>query len=325
MNEYVFIGPTSPMTYHMVSNLFKLENVKFYNAPLDIQTKKLDYIFIHSMYHLESLLSGLIVTKLVSLFCRRKLLRIAEENQNSIFVYFYPWIGTVAASGIIDDIRRKYNNIKHVAIFYDIQIMNNHDLSFIKKKYDLVSTYYEDEADKAGVVFIPPVYSKEYDEAESQINEYYDIFFVGKAKDRLKVLVEVYDKLDEEGFVCKFFIFGVPKKKQVYRDGITYINKEMSVEESYQYTRRARCLLELVPYGTSALTGRYREAILYDKKLLSNNKTVIKDKYYNPDMIHYFHDSEEIDTNFLKKPLISYGYEGDYEAINLLRGIEANL
>lgn len=324
MNEYIFIGPTSPMTYHMVGNLFKLKNVKFYKAPLNIKTNKFEYIFIHSIYHLESVFGGALIAKLVSLFCRRRILKIADANQYAVFVYWYPWIGSFAASGIIDEIRHKYHNIKHVAIFYDIQIMKNHNLTFLKKKYDLVSTYDENEARKAGVVFIPPVYSKEYD-VRLEIDEYYDVFFLGKAKDRFKIMLDVYDKLEEDGFVCRFFVFGVPNKEQVPRGGITYLEKEMPVEDAYQYTRRAKCLLELVPYNTSALTGRYREAIIYDKKLLSNNIAVIKDKYYNPDMIYYFHDAKEIDTGFLNKPIISYGYKGDYEAINLLKRIEDTL
>ena len=323
-NRYVFIGPTSPMTYHMVSNLFKLEEVKLYREPLKIRIKKFDYIFVHSIYHLERFFHGIIATKMVYIFCRRKLLEIAAQNQESIFVYFYPWIGTVASAGIIDEIRRQYPDIRHIAIFYDIQVMKNHDLALIKSKYDLVSTYDKREADLAGVVYIPPVYSKEYSSSNS-INEYYDVFFVGKAKDRLNVLIGVYDKLEADGFVCRFLIFGVAEKDQLSRSGITYIKKEISVEDAFQYTCKAKCLLEIVPYNTSALTGRYREAVIYNKKLLSNNKSVIYDKYYNPKMIQYFESVDQIDTSFLNSPLMDYNYQDDYEAVNLLKGIEENL
>ena len=78
--------------------------------------------------------------------------------------------------------------------------------------------------------------------------------------------------------------------------------------------------------GQVALTLRPYEAVVYNKKLLTNNKTILSFKYYNPRYMHYFEKIEDIDWNWVaRKEKVNYEYEGDFSPIYLLQDISENL
>ena len=88
----------------------------------------------------------------------------------------------------------------------------------------------------------------------------------------------------------------------------------------------AKCILEIVQKGQVALTLRPYEAVAYNKKLLTNNKTILNFKYYNPKYMRYFEKVEDIDWNWVKcDDGVDYNYQGDFSPRYLLADIEKNL
>ena len=68
------------------------------------------------------------------------------------------------------------------------------------------------------------------------------------------------------------------------------------------------------------------EAICYNKKLLTNNKSIFEFPYYNPQYMRYFSDISQIDMEFLKREeTVDYGYNGDYSPLNFIKRIETDI
>lgn len=62
-----------------------------------------------------------------------------------------------------------------------------------------------------GWVYYPLVYSEVHIEDNNDIPES-DVYFVGKAKDRLSEIISFFEKCDAAGLKCDFHIVGVPKR-----------------------------------------------------------------------------------------------------------------
>lgn len=322
MMKFVFVGPNSPSSRVLVRDLIENNKISYVENPTIIKS---DFVFsklLKILYRTEFFANGVFASGLVFLLCSGRINRIVDTKY--VYVYFHPWISTFLDVGFIDKIRKNNPNSLHVALFYDSKIMDCHNIKRIKQKYDLVAIHDSLEAEKNDIAFIHPVYSKRNINFD-MYDEIYDLSFVGKAKDRFDILIAIYDYLEEAGLKCNFFIHGVPRKKRKYRKGIVYSNKEISIEEADEYIWTSKCLLDLKPYGTTALTSRHREAVLYNKKLLSNNETILSDKYYNNNMMQYFEKIEDIDISFWSKEKYNYQYEGDYKADNLLIEIQKKL
>lgn len=85
----------------------------------------------------------------------------------------------------------------------------------------------------------------------------------------------------------------------------------------------SNCILELVtPNQSATYTLRDYEAIIYNKKLLTNNKDIFKFPFYNKEYMKYFEDIEDVDFNWIKKDLeIDYKYDGRYSPEKLIEEI----
>ncbi len=76
---------------------------------------------------------------------------------------------------------------------------------------------------------------------------------------------------------------------------------------------KAKCILEIVQEGQSALTMRPYEAVCYNRKLLTNNRSILDFKYYDSRFIQYYEDPADIDWDWVKdNTLVDYGYQGDF-------------
>ena len=165
--------------------------------------------------------------------------------------------------------------------------------------------------------YFPPSYSKIHSTPRTE-EELYDLCFVGQAKNRYHEAIAIYDRLSEHGLKCRFYILGVDEKEQKKREGIIYGNKLISEEAYFEYVASSKCLLEIMLEGTAALTARVREAVMYDKKILSNNSSLKQYKYYRPDMMQIYSSVDDIDVEFIKAEKHSYNYEDDFSPLLFL-------
>ncbi|MDZ4197079.1 MAG: hypothetical protein U1C51_07570, partial [Candidatus Izemoplasmatales bacterium] len=152
-----------------------------------------------------------------------------------------------------------------------------------------------------------------------------DLFFVGKAKDRLDEIISVYDRAVEHNIKCLFYLFDVDENDVKYREGVHY-NVWLDYTQILNLVSKSKCLLEVAQKGTSGFTLRSLEAITYNKLLLTSNDFIKTLKYYNTDYIQIYNDVNDIDFGFIMKQIdIDYQYLDDFSPKKLLEFLEKKL
>lgn len=169
-----------------------------------------------------------------------------------------------------------------------------------------------------------------FDEFESQITvpiskEYpeSDVFFAGKAKNRLEKLLKIYKILTNAGLKCKFYLTGVDKNKRTQLQGIEYADKFMSYKDMLYHSVNSRCILDINQENADGYTSRFLEAVMFNKRLLTDNKSIASSEFYSEDNIQIIDNYQHINTSFVRNnKAVDYHYTGQFSPVNLLFKIE---
>ena len=190
-------------------------------------------------------------------------------------------------------------------------------------KYKIKMVYTFDRADEAKYDFYHfyYIYSKLTDEVKPMTT---DIMFFGSDKGRLRELLHLSKKFEKENISSRMYIVGVDSEVQASDKVI--INKPMPYVKMIKELQETKCILDYVIEGQSGLSYRSMEAICYNKKLLTNNKSILDFPYYNAEFVQYFKNPDEIDMDFLKRNIaVDYKYKGEYSPKKFIQRIEADL
>ena len=191
----------------------------------------------------------------------------------------------------------------------------------LKYKIKLVYTFDHADAAKYGFYHFYYVYSKLTDEVKPMTT---DIMFFGSDKGRLRELLHLSEKFEEESISSRMYIVGVDGEVQASEKVV--INKPMSYVKMIKELQKTKCILDYVIEGQAGLSYRPMEAICYNKKLLTNNKSILDFPYYNAEYMQYFKNPDEIDIDFLKKDIdVDYKYKGEYSPKKFIQRIEADI
>lgn len=191
--------------------------------------------------------------------------------------------------------------------------------------YDYWMSYDEEESKKYGF--------PHFDEFESKIeipisNDYpiSDVFFAGRAKDRLTRLIDIYDRLEAMGINCLFYIVGVEKGKEIERKGIRYLTKQISYYEMLRLSINSKCILEINQEGAEGYSSRFLEAVMFNKKLMTDNVYIKKSKFYKPEYIQFV-NSDNFNADFLMDDSyeVDYHYNGEFSPLLRIEQIDAML
>lgn len=213
--------------------------------------------------------------------------KIKQENMQLEYVIFCDWNRLSYDYEFLKYMRMKYENIKFVFVFTNIVeksgVARFSDLDFIKHNYGLIISYDEENAKKYGLTYHKTVYSKLDIKSDK---EPCDVFFIGNAKERLEIIINVFEILNNAGYKCCFYVNGVSEEMQKYKDIIHY-NQTMSYREVVEYVQNTKCILEVCQKGANASTLRCCEALAYDKKLITNSTHLKKEKFYDEKNIYF--------------------------------------
>lgn len=221
-------------------------------------------------------------------------------------------------------LKQSYNNCKIVLMHRDLlKVCNRIAPGLAHNSYlDLEMTFDKSESEKYGMIH--------FDEFESKIDvpisDNYpesDIFFAGKCKDRLPLLLTIYKKLSEKGYKCKYYLTNVPKEERIALEGIEYADEFMPYSEMLYHSVNSRCILEVNQSDADGYTSRFLEAVMFNKKLLTNNVAIKNSKFYNPQYIQLFETAEDIDPSFINNSdIVDYHYNGEFSPIRLISKID---
>lgn len=315
--KYIFFGPQFEPSYNMIKSLFDLEDIDklvFFHSLAPYFLKKLYEKFEFTSNWISKYIDYVIKKSNIS------------TNDEVIFIYMEPWYILLPKLNYVYSLRLKYTKSFHVCMLSDSVVAKQLNMNELRKEFDKVYIYDFNESARFNIDYIMPVYSKNF-KTPTLDEEYFDVSFVGAARNRLSNIIELYDKLTEIGLSCRFYIVCNEKKEKVRRDGILYSKQYLKEKEYfYSYVAPARCMLEIANPESTALTARVREAIMYDKKIITNNPYLKYNKYYDKNMM-YIYDRDldfGINKSFVMEKRHSYCYDGEFEPINMINKINSD-
>lgn len=233
-----------------------------------------------------------------------KKLNIDERDKNYLIVYDRNRL--LLDLDFFKYVRRKKPDIKIIYLFSNIVKFTGakewNILNDLNSYFDKIFAFDKTDAEKYGFSYFPLIYTKCV--PMDNKNPYFDLFYIGKAKDRYKQLIDVFEKAQKEGLRCDFNIVGVPKEEQLYGDVIHY-DQPLSYREVLDRMNNARCIVDMIQGQSTAFTIKTCEAVLYDKKLITSNVYVKKESFYNKNMMLIYPEEQSL-SQFLSLDIIPF-------------------
>lgn len=224
-----------------------------------------------------------------------------KYEPNKKYVVFFDGQYSLCSEGFKAYLQNKYPGCK--LIFHLGDLLSTHKnihIEEIKQFSDLVVTYDHNDADANGLTYHSDPYSILPSGLLNVPKEKSHMIFYGYAKDRANTLLKIYDRMKESGLRCDF---GIPDLKEEdclnrpeladaqFTPYLDYLGKVQSSD----------CILEIIQGGSRGCTFRTWEAVVYNKKLVTNNQSVKEEVFYNPDYIQVIDSFDSLDLNWLKK------------------------
>ena len=105
----------------------------------------------------------------------------------------------------------------------------------------------------------------------------------------------------------------------LFRSEYIKYNKRLSYKEALQYSYNSNCIVEIVREGQTGVSLRTCEAIIFNKKLITNNAELANMPFYDSRFMRIFNRPEEIDINFIKSDIdVNYEYSGYFSPLIII-------
>jgi hypothetical protein len=190
-------------------------------------------------------------------------------------------------------------------------------LSYVRPFFNYVITFSQSFAKDDWVFYGNGRYSKNDIPKNNLPNT--DIFFIGKNKGRLPLLLDIYDRMSELGLTCDFYITDVDTSELLPREGIVY-NKYLDYLDVLKHIDKTKCVLEVLEGSYSYESLRTFEALTYGKRLITTNLAIEKSPYYMATNMHPISNASEIQKEWFSLPIEPYNI--DISSFSPLRFLE---
>lgn len=185
--------------------------------------------------------------------------------------------------------------------------------------FDKVFTVDPEDAKKYNLNFSSTPYSKLRIEEPSELNK--QLYFCGGEAGRAYMLYTIWKKAKEHGIILKYDLKFAEKFMDFFENDVNVcFTGHLPYEEVLKRELSSVCILDITRRNQSAFTLRPFEAVVYNKKLLTNNKNIKQFKYYDERYMRYFETAEDIDWDWVKEDIpVDYSYEGDFSPVYFLK------
>ena len=225
---------------------------------------------------------------------------IFPKKEAKILVIIYDWNILGCNESFLKYLKKHFKNLSLVYVFTNIiQITNATKTNFVprlKLYYDLVYSFEEKDAIENGFYHTQLVYSKN-DTIAAPVRK--EVFFAGKAKDRLQMLLGEYHRFKELGFSCNFHIIDVDDNEIVPLEGVEY-NRRIGYKQVIQETSESMCVVEIPQKNSTEWTIKLCEAIYYNKIFITTNKRILDAPFYDKRYMFYVERPEDISAAFFQ-------------------------
>lgn len=224
-------------------------------------------------------------------------------------------------------IKKENENAKLVLLILDsLNASSMHlkclDNKIYDKVWDLILTFDENDAQKYKFHYLGYSYYSSFYEIEAS-DKISDIYYIGLLKgNREPLIASIYDECKKNGLKPNINIVSQIRKK-INNSNLTTITKHKTYPEVISAIKSTNCILEVLQEGQESQSIRYFEAVVYNKKLLSNNPNLEKLPFYDERYMKYFEKVEDIDWEWIaKREDIDYKYDNEFSPIHMLEQIE---
>ena len=198
---------------------------------------------------------------------KRLIKNYIKKNTNTTFIFNEH---RLALQAILSYLENTLNpNFRGVLLLRN-PLNNNHKVKLLLpqlEKYDInIFTFDTVDAKKFGYKPYPQFASRLSQVLDTPVT--YDFSFVGRDKGRGEVLNALKNQLESMGYHCNFDIRSADQPNISYTD---YLKVSLS----------AKCMIEILQENQSGMTLRAIEAILYGRKLLTNNPNIESEQLYD--------------------------------------------
>ena len=245
------------------------------------------------------------------------------NNSSLFFNKYFPYT--------LKKYKRRFKNLKYVLLYTDIvSSVVSSDAKYLMDKnvFDLVYSIDDNDVKKYGLLKTHTTYSIHEDYCN--IKPAIDMYFCGGCIDREDICKSIAKMAIENNanaqidMLCTKEFSGIKEHQQV----INYLSRKDFVDypETLKRELNAKCMLDIVRPNQIAYTLRTYEAIVYNRKILTNNKAILDLKFYDPEYIQYFENADDIDWDWVKRDIdVDYGYNGEFSPVNLVNDIYSRL
>ena len=232
-----------------------------------------------------------------------------KYDPNKKYVFFFDGQYSLCSKGFKSYLQNKYPGCKIVFHLGDLlSTHKNINIKEIKEFSDLVVTFDHNDADNNGLTYHSDPYSVLPPGLLKSQRPECRLIFYGYAKNRVKEIMAVYDKMKAKGIRCDFSIPDLNADDCVKRPELA--NAQFTPYLEYlKRVQNADCILEIIQGGSRGCTFRTWEAVVYNKKLITNNQSVKEEQFYNPQFIQVIESFDSIDIDWLQREAkVDYGF-----------------
>lgn len=301
-----------------IEDLYNQENITVVNYPLECKPLFLRLIY-RFFLSLKSHFQNCRIIKLIIRFFYPLYLPICEKNGKYCFVF----ISDIWDIQFMKYLKKKYPESKIVMALRDLVKTKRFYKELLEANLvDYWMSYDKGDCEEYNMFYFSEFESKIEISTDSNVPSS-DVFFTGRAKQRLPKLIECYDYLTSLGLKCLFIILDAPEEQKQKRDGIVYTNQYMTYRRMLEYSIRSKCLLDINQEGATGYTSRFLEAVIYNKLLLTNTRGIEKHPLYDSRYIKEFQSIDEVPSSFFEnKDDIKYNYKNEFSPLNFIRRVD---
>lgn len=216
------------------------------------------------------------------------------------------WLRMESSLRMLPILRNKFPDAKIVCFAQDLitriddmYTLRHVDVDYVKQYCDLFITFDTNDAKKYGLDYFPTVFSVPADiSVSSELHT--DMYFLGRDKGRLPLLTKLCDLFHKKGLTCNFQILESMNTDGIEQEGIYFTDSPITYRDNLLKVAHSHCIVEILQENALSSTFRLWEAIVLNKKILTNNTSVLSSPFYDPRYISTFTSENDIDWAFIE-------------------------
>jgi len=276
LDDYKFVYFSNPYVGYEIaySDLIQMYNVAWVPRMPFSHNK-----FINKLYrlHHKKRLNQLFPLPFKSLWYKIPLRKYRKEKK-LIFIFNQLW----SLHPVAIYVKKHFPQAKLVLQISDAKEgydeLNIYQVRF-KEIYDIIVTYDKAQADKFDLKYFHNIHSF-VDINSIDTKEESDVYFCGRAIDRLDNLIKMFKLFSQKDLTVDFWITNVEPERQLYKETIHY-NHPLTYTEHLQHMAGTKCVLYIQQECAEAIEWRLILALMFCKKIITNVKSIKDYPFYN--------------------------------------------